>query len=78
MIDELSNDHKLFITLEDSLLSGGFGEKISSYLGNKNVYSLNYGLKKEFIDRYDINDVFYKNRLHKDLILEDIKQILTK
>ena len=78
LIDELSKDHKLFITLEDSLLSGGFGEKISSYLGNKNVYSLNYGLKKEFIDRYDINDVFYKNRLHKDLILEDIKKILTK
>ncbi len=78
LLDELTLNHKIFITLEDSLLNGGFGEKISSYLGNKNVYSLNYGLKKEFIDRYDINDIFYKNRLSKDLILEDIKKLLIK
>ena len=78
LIDELILNHDIIITLEDSLLNGGFGEKIASYLGNKKVYSLNYGLKKEFIDRYDINDIFYKNRLNKDLIIQDIKEILNK
>ena len=33
---------------------------------------LNYGLKKEFADRYNIEDMLKKNRLKADLIVEDI------
>ena len=78
LINELIINHKIIITLEDTLLNGGFGEKISSYLGNKNIYVLNYGLKKEFIDRYDINKLLKENRLDKDLIIEDILKLLNR
>ena len=33
----------------------------------------NYGLKKEFIDRYDVNDILRENRLTSEQILEDIR-----
>lgn len=32
----------------------------------------NYGLKKEFIDRYDVNDILKENRLTPNQIVEDI------
>ena len=32
---------------------------------------LNYGLKKEFMDRYDVNEVLKENRLTKEQIVED-------
>lgn len=33
----------------------------------------NYGLKKEFIDRYDVNDILRENRLTSSQIVEDIR-----
>lgn len=33
---------------------------------------LNYGLKKEFLDRYDIGKLLRENRLKADLIVEDL------
>ena len=33
----------------------------------------NYGLKKKFIDRYDVNDILKENRLTPEQIVEDIK-----
>ena len=33
---------------------------------------LNYGLKKEFLDRHDIGELLRKNRLKADLIVEDL------
>ena len=36
---------------------------------------LNYGLKKEFIDRYDVNEVLKENRLTKEQIVEDAMKL---
>ena len=35
---------------------------------------LNYGLKKEFIDRYDVNEILKENRLTSEQIIEDIEK----
>ena len=76
LLDELKADHKLVITLEDGILSGGFGEKIASYYGNSDMKVLNYGLKKEFLDRYDPAQILNRNRLTAGQIIEDIKATL--
>ena len=39
---------------------------------NSNMKVLNYGLKKEFLDRYNIGKVLTENRLKADLIVEDL------
>lgn len=70
-------DHKLILTLEDEILDGGFGQKIAFYFGDKNIYVKNYGLKKEFIDRYDPKQLLKNLGMDENSILEDIKKIFS-
>lgn len=72
MLEDLKKDHDVVVTLEDGILDGGFGEKIARFYGNSDVKVLNFGLKKEFLDRYDVEDVLKANHLTKDQIVADI------
>lgn len=74
LLNKIKKDHNLVITLEDGILDGGFGTNITSYYGNTNMKVINYGLKKEFIDRYDVKDILIENRLTPEQILEDIQK----
>lgn len=71
LLESLKADHDVVITLEDGMLDGGFGEKIARFYGNSDVKVLNYGLKKEFLDRYDVNEVLKENHLTPAQIAED-------
>ena len=73
VLDGLKSDHSLVITLEDGILSGGFGEKIASYYGTDKMMVKNYGLNKEFYDRYDPETLLREVGMTTDQILEDIK-----
>ena len=76
LMEELKADHQLVITLEDGVLDGGFGEKIARYYGASDMKVLNYGAKKEFVDRYDIQELLRTNHLTDELIVEDIRKII--
>ena len=60
------------ITLEDGFLEGGFGEKIARFYGNSDMKVLNYGVKKELLDRYDVKELLKKNQLTVEQIVEDL------
>ena len=72
LLEELKKDHSVVVTLEDGVLDGGFGEKIARFYGNSDMKVINYGLKKEFLDRHNIGKLLTKNRLKADLIVEDL------
>lgn len=72
LLESLKADHSVAITLEDGILDGGFGQKIASFYGNSDVKVLNYGLKKEFLDRFNAEDVLKENRLTAEQIAEDV------
>ena len=72
----LKKDHRLVITLEDGILDGGFGEKIARFYGDSDMKVLNYGLRKEFVDRYDAGELLSANRLTAPQIVEDIATVL--
>ena len=72
LLENLKKDHTTVITLEDGILDGGFGEKIARFYGPSDVKVYNYGIKKEFLDRYVIEDVLKENRLTVPQILEDV------
>lgn len=76
MLESLKADHDVVITIEDGILDGGFGEKITRFYGNSNMKVLNFGLKKEFFDRYDVQEVLTDNHLTKDQIVADITEVL--
>ncbi len=73
LLENLKNNHKLVITLEDGEIDGGFGEKITRFYGNSDMRVLNYGSHKEFTDRTPLENLYEKYRLRKELIFEDIK-----
>lgn len=75
LLKELKKNHDLVITLEDGILDGGWGQKVASFYGKSNMKVINYGLKKEFLDRYDVRDVMEKNHLRTDLIMNDLKKM---
>lgn len=72
MLEELKKEHDVVVTIEDGILDGGFGEKIARFYGDSVVKVLNFGFKKEFPDRYDVDEMLKKNHLTKELILTDI------
>lgn len=76
LLRELEIDHNIIITLEDGILDGGFGEKIARFYGVSSIKVLNYGLNKEFLDRYIASDVLQNNRLTPQQILEDVKTLM--
>lgn len=75
LLTKLKENHSIVITLEDGILDGGFGEKIARFYGASNVKVLNYGLKKEFLDRYNLEEVMYQNRLTPEQIADDVLQL---
>lgn len=72
-LDKLANENKVIITLEDNLLDGGFGEKVASYLGDKDVKILNYGQKRVYTDQVPLKQILKDNRMTVDQIVEDVK-----
>lgn len=76
LLDSLKDNHSIVVTLEDGVLNGGFGEKISRYYGNSNMKVLNFGLKKEFLDRYDVQSVLEENHLTPSIIANDVINLL--
>lgn len=75
-LNELKKDHAVVATLEDGYLEGGFGAKIAAYYGSSDMKVLNFGIKKEFIDRYDASEVLKDNHLTPEQIAEDIAATL--
>ena len=72
MLEQLKADHVRVITLEDGILNGGFGEKIARYYGASDMKVYCYGLQKEFLDRYAVDEVLRANHLTPEQICADI------
>lgn len=72
LLNKIAKNHKLIITIENSCIHGGFGEKIDEYFSNKNNIVLNYGFENKFYDREDISLLMEKYHLKPELIYEDV------
>lgn len=72
MLESLKTDHQLVVTLEDGVLDGGFGEKITRFYGDSAVKVLNRGAVKEFVDRANLDELYQRYRLTPELITADI------
>ena len=73
-LDNLKQNHSLVITLEDGIIDGGFGQKVASYLGTSNLKVKNFGLNKEFYDRYDADKLLEILGITPEKISEYVKE----
>ena len=78
MLENLKANHQLVLTLEDGVLDGGFGEKIARYYGDSEMKVKNYGLKKEFADRFVLEELLKENHLTDTQITNEIREIIDK
>ena len=78
LLDNLAVNHDIFVTLEDGQLEGGWGQTLASYFGNSDKHVLNYGIKKDFYDRFEADKLLHENRLEPGLIVADIRAALRR
>lgn len=76
LLHELEFSHQLVVTLEDGTLDGGFGERIAGFYGRREMRVLNFGVKKQLYDRYDINKLLEDNNLTDDQIFTEVMKAL--
>jgi len=76
LLEALKQEHCVVVTLEDSILDGGYGQKIASYYGPSSMKVLNFGLKKEFLDGYVASEVLNAYGITTENIVSKIKEIL--
>lgn len=76
LLENLKKDHTIVITLEDGILDGGYGQKIASYYGGVNLKVINYGLAKEFVDRYNASTLLSNNGIDIHKIISKISELI--
>lgn len=77
MLNTLSGyGHKAVITLEDGVIDGGFGEKISRFYGTSSMKVLNFGARKEFVNHMSVKEQYFRYRLIPEQIVSDILEVI--
>lgn len=68
--------HRLIVTLEDGVIDGGFGEKVTRFYGASSVKVLNFGAKKEFVNHVSVDVQYSRYHLTENKIISDILGLL--
>ena len=72
LLSGLVRNHDVVVTLEDGVVSGGFGEKIARFYGDKAVKVYNFGAAKEFTDRVPAEELYRRYELTPEQIVKKI------
>ncbi len=56
LIDRLSEDHHLIVTIEENILAGGFGERVTEYVmqHHRDLRTINCAIEDAFVEHGDI------------------------
>ncbi|MBN6077837.1 1-deoxy-D-xylulose-5-phosphate synthase [Aggregatibacter actinomycetemcomitans] len=76
LLSELMADHDVVFTLEDGVITGGFGQNISGFYGATDVKVKNYGIAKEFHDRYNADELLKANGTSVEQIVADALNLI--
>lgn len=76
MLLSLQPDHEVVATIEDGSIEGGFGQRVAGALGGTPLKVLNFGLKKEFADRYEVEALETEQGLLPSQIAASILNII--
>ncbi|MGN0307759.1 MAG: 1-deoxy-D-xylulose-5-phosphate synthase [Lachnospiraceae bacterium] len=70
LIRELSVDHKLLVTLEENVASGGFGEKVRKFVDQQELQSkvINIALEDEYVEHGNVDRLKQEVGLDADSI----------
>ncbi len=79
LIDKLSNDHRLLITIEENAIAGGAGAGVAEYLSTKNNVTPIHiiGLPDEFVDHGDRNELLEQCQLDEAGLRTQIQAVVS-
>lgn len=74
MIERLSREHRLLVTIEENVLSGGYGARVLEYVSKEKlpVHVCRIGLPDTFIEQGNIDLLRRENGLEKSAIVKKI------
>ncbi|MDF2543627.1 MAG: dxs [Herbinix sp.] len=79
LLEQLAESHKVFITMEENVRSGGFGQKVADFICErklKQVDLINISLPDSFIEQGSVAELMEKYGMDKKGILKKIKDEL--
>ncbi len=75
-LDSLGANHDIVVTIEDGIVSGGFGARISQYYSASSMKVLNFGFSMNIPNRYIPAELMVTNHLTPEHIVEDIQGVM--
>ncbi|TAH66639.1 MAG: 1-deoxy-D-xylulose-5-phosphate synthase [Anaerolineaceae bacterium] len=61
MLEELSDSHNTFITIEENIRTGGYGQQVSDYLckyNKQNIRHINFSIPECFIEQGGVDELY--------------------
>ena len=76
LLDELAKTHSLFVTIEENVLTGGFGEQVMDYVSRAalDVHVRNIGIPDEYVEHGNVEVLRKETGLDRETV---VKQIVT-
>ena len=80
MIDRLAPSHRFFITLEENVKAGGFGERVTDYLKQRwpEIPVMNITLPDDYVEHGDVTKLRSVLGIDSDSIMEKIEERLAR
>lgn len=72
LLSRLPENHETIVTLEDGVVDGGFGQKVSGFLGQFGLKVYNFGARREFTDRVPLEELYRRYELTPEQIVAKI------
>ncbi len=76
LLEELAKDHSLFVTIEENVLTGGFGEQVMEYVSRASlgVHVRNIGITDDYVEHGNVELLRKEVGLDCDAV---VKQVVT-
>ncbi|MCI8515047.1 MAG: 1-deoxy-D-xylulose-5-phosphate synthase [Lachnospiraceae bacterium] len=76
LLDRLAGSHTLFVTLEDNVLRGGYGEAVTAYMheAHRECRVLNLGVPDFFVEQGDTDVLYQALKLDERSVFRRIKE----
>ncbi|WP_122642925.1 1-deoxy-D-xylulose-5-phosphate synthase [Luxibacter massiliensis] len=77
MLELISKEHSLIVTVEENILTGGYGEQVLSYIAKArlDVHVLNIGIPDEYVEHGNVDVLRREVGLDEDTV---VKRIITE
>ena len=72
MLEQLAKDHSLFVTIEENVITGGFGEQVMDYVSSAklDVHVRNIGISDEYVEHGNVEVLRKEVGLDRDAIVK--------